>query len=57
MGVLTEIMRRTTRPVSGVGTRAEFSDGPVCVLAEDMNRKLWQSLVRMSDGLSSGIVR
>ena len=57
MGALTEKMRRTTRPVSAVGTRAEFSDGAVCVMTEDMNRNLWLNLLRMSDGLSSGIVR
>ena len=41
MGALTEKMRRTTRPVSAVGARAEFSDGAVCVMTEDMNRNLW----------------
>jgi hypothetical protein len=57
VGALTEEMRRTTRPVSAIGTRAEFSDGAVRVMTEDMNRNLWPNLCRMSDGLSLGIVR
>jgi hypothetical protein len=57
MGALTQIMKRTTRPVSAVGTRAEFSDGTVWGMTEDMNRNFWLNLLRMSDGLSSGIVR
>jgi len=57
IGALAEIMRRTTRPVSAVGARAEFRDGTVWVMTEGMNRNLWLSLLRISDGLSSGIVR